>query len=335
MHLVDTLISLKIDVKKVFAPEHGFRGTADAGAWIKDGKDAKTGIPIVSMYGSNKKPSAESLKDVDVVVFDIQDVGARFYTYISSMHYVMEACAENGKKMIILDRPNPNGHYVDGPLLESEFQSFIGMHRVPIVHGMTIGEYALMILGEGWLGDLECDLTIIKNKNYDHTKYYEVPVRPSPNLPNMASIYLYPTICLFEGTDVSVGRGTAKPFQIIGKPGFEGDYEFTPVPVDGAQNPKHKNEECSGYDLSDFGWKFMRDERRLYLNWLVGMYQNSIDKSSFFKSTGSFNLLCGTRSIREMLEAGKTADEISASWKDDVIEFKKIRKKYLLYEDFE
>ena len=334
-HLVDTLLSLGINIKKVFAPEHGFRGVADAGAWIKDGNDQKTGLPVVSMYGKNKKPSSESLSDVDVIIFDMQDVGARFYTYISSMHYVMQAAAENDKRVIILDRPNPNGHYVDGPLLESEFKSFIGMHSVPIVHGMTIGEYAGMINEEKWIGEKKCSLTVVKCANYDHTKFYKVPIKPSPNLPNMASIYLYPSICLFEGTDVSVGRGTSKPFQIIGKPGYDGELLFTPKSVSGATNPKHKGVECSGYDLSSFGRNHMRNEQRIYLNWLVSMYRNSEDKDHFFKSSGSFNLLCGTRSIRNMLEDGKDADEIAASWKADVDQFKLVRKKYLLYKDFE
>ena len=335
-HLVDSLLALGIDVRKVFAPEHGFRGTADAGAWIKNGKDEKTGLPVVSMYGRNKKPSNESLDDVDIVIFDIQDVGARFYTYISSMHYVMEAVAENNKKMIILDRPNPNGHYVDGPVLKPEHQSFIGMHPVPIVHGMTIGEYAKMILGEGWIGSLNCDLTIIKCRHYDHSSFYKVPVKPSPNLPNMASIYLYPSICLFEGTNVSVGRGTEKPFQIIGQPSYPlGNYNFTPVPMDGAKNPKHKDVECQGYDLSEFGWNYMREEGKLHLDWLVGMYQNTPNKDAFFKSSGSFYLLCGNKTIREMLEAGKTAEEIRASWQEELNAFKNIRKKYLLYQDFE
>lgn len=336
-HLVDTLISLGVAVKKVFAPEHGFRGMADAGAWIKDGKDEKTGVPVVSMYGKYKKPSAESLADVDIILFDIQDVGARFYTYISSMHYVMEAAAESGKQVIILDRPNPNGHYVDGPVLESSQESFIGMHPVPIVHGMTIGEYAQMINGENWLKNkVKCDLKVIECENYDHTKFYEVPIKPSPNLPNMSSIYMYPSVCLFEGTNVSVGRGTNKPFQIIGKPNFpKGDYKFTPVAGPGSKYPKHKNVECQGYDLSEFGWHSMRDQRKIYLHWLVGMYRDSNDKESFFKKSGSFYLLCGNKKIKQMLVEGKSAEEIEASWQDEVKKFKLTRQKYLLYKDFE
>lgn len=336
-HLVDTLLSLGVDIKKVFAPEHGFRGHADAGAWIKDGRDSKTNLPVVSMYGRNKKPSSEALSDVDIIIFDIQDVGARFYTYISSMHYVMEAAAENNKKVLILDRPNPNGHYVDGPILEEKYKSFIGMHAIPIVHGMTVGEIAKMLNGEKWLGNGEqCDLEVITCENYSHNSFYKVPIKPSPNLPNMSSIYMYPSLCLLEGTDVSVGRGTDKPFQIIGKPGFKsGDYTFTPQSVEGAKNPKYKNVECKGFDLSEFGEKHMRQQRKIYLHWVIDMYNNSDDKADFFKSSGSFNLLCGTRRIREMIEAGNSAEEISATWKEDVDEFKVKRKKYLLYADFE
>lgn len=336
-HLVDTLLSLGVDIKKVFAPEHGFRGHADAGAWIKDGRDSKTNLPVVSMYGRNKKPSADALTDVDIIIFDIQDVGARFYTYISSMHYVMEAAAENNKKVLILDRPNPNGHYVDGPILEEKYKSFIGMHAIPIVHGMTVGEIAKMLNGEKWLNNGEqCDLEVITCENYTHNSFYKVPKKPSPNLPNMSSIYMYPSLCLLEGTNVSVGRGTDKPFQIIGKPGFKsGDYTFTPQSVEGAKNPKYKNVECKGFDLSEFGEKHMRQQRKIYLHWVIDMYNNSDDKVDFFKSSGSFNLLCGTRRIREMIESGKSAEEISATWKEDVDEFKVKRKKYLLYTDFE
>lgn len=336
-HLVDTLLSLGLDIKKVFAPEHGFRGHADAGAWIKDGRDSKTNLPVVSMYGRNKKPSAESLAVVDIIIFDIQDVGARFYTYISSMHYVMEAAAENNKKVLILDRPNPNGHYVDGPILEEKYTSFIGMHAIPIVHGMTVGEIAKMLNGEKWLKNgIQCDLEVITCDNYTHSSFYKVPIKPSPNLPNMSSIYMYPSLCLLEGTNVSVGRGTDKPFQVIGKPGFKaGNYTFTPKSVEGAKNPKYQNEECSGFDLSEFGDTHMRDQKKIYLHWVIDMYNNSDDKSDFFKSSGSFNLLCGTRKIREMIEAGKSAEEISATWKEDVAAFKLKRKKYLLYTDFE
>jgi uncharacterized protein YbbC (DUF1343 family) len=337
-HLVDSLLSLGVNVVKAFAPEHGFRGTADAGESIKDSKDVKTGIPIYSLHGSkNRKPKPEQLADVDVIIFDIQDVGARFYTYISTMHYVMESAAENGKLVMILDRPNPNGFYVDGPVLEPEHKSFVGMHKVPIVHGMTIGEYAQMLNGEGWLkNEVKCDLKIIKCANYAHKDYYKLPIKPSPNLPNMASIYLYPSICLFEGTNVSVGRGTNKQFQIIGMPNFDkAAFKFTPQPMPGAKRPKHKGIECGGYDLSEFGTTYIRSIKKMYLFWLVGMYKKSPDQANFFRKDGFFKLLCGNGKIKEMLISGATEDEILKSWEADVTAFKVIRKKYLLYTDFE
>lgn len=337
VHTVDYLLDLGIDVKKVFAPEHGFRGKADAGAKINDGLDAKTGLPIKSLHGRRKKPSKEDLFDVDIVVFDIQDVGARFYTYISTMHYIMEACAEQNKTFVVFDRPNPNGHYVDGPVLKEGNESFVGMHPVPIVHGMTVGEYAQMINGEGWLKDqVQCNLIVIKCEGYDHNSLYELPVDPSPNLPNMSSIYLYPSLCLFEGTQVSVGRGTDKQFQLIGSPfNSSGDYRFTPEPKPGASKPKHNGIECLGYDLSSFGIGQMHEVRSMYLHWLVAFYQNSKDKGHFFRKDGFFRLLTGDRSIRKMIEAGNTAMEIEKSWSDDVEAFKVIRAKYLLYPDFD
>ena len=336
VHLVDTLLSLDVNIVKVFAPEHGFRGSADAGEKVKDDKDVKTGLPIISLYGKNKKPKAELISDLDIIIFDIQDVGARFYTYISTMHYVMEAAAENNKKVIVLDRPNPNGFYVDGPILETKYKSFVGMHKVPIVHGMTIGEYAQMLNGEKWLENgIQCDLTVVKCKNYEHKDFYKLPIKPSPNLPNMASIYLYPSLCLFEGTDVSVGRGTPTPFQIFGKPNVDGEFKFTPVPTDGAKRPKHKDMECNGYNLVDFGNQKMREQKSLYLHWLVDMYKRSDNKDTFFVKNGFFNLLCGTREIRNMIEAGKSVEEIQKWYKKDVETFKITRNKYLLYTDFE
>ena len=336
VHLVDTLLSLDVNIVKVFAPEHGFRGSADAGEKVKDDKDVKTGLPIISLYGKNKKPKAELISDLDIIIFDIQDVGARFYTYISTMHYVMEAAAENNKKVIVLDRPNPNGFYVDGPILETKYKSFVGMHKVPIVHGMTIGEYAQMLNGEKWLENgIQCDLTVVKCKNYEHKDFYKLPIKPSPNLPNMASIYLYPSLCLFEGTDVSVGRGTPTPFQIFGKPNVDGEFKFTPVPTDGAKRPKHKDMECNGYNLVGFGNQKMREQKSLYLHWLVDMYKRSDNKDTFFVKNGFFNLLCGTREIRNMIEAGKSVEEIQKWYKKDVETFKITRKKYLLYTDFE
>ena len=247
-HLVDSLITLGIDIAKVFSPEHGFRGIADAGAKIEDGIDVKTGIPIVSLYGKNKKPYAEQLAGIDILLFDIQDVGARFYTYISTLHYVMEAAAENNIKLIVLDRPNPNGHYVDGPIREKGFKSFVGMHPIPIVHGMTIGEYAQMINGENWIST-KCDLSVIKMENYTHDMSYDLPIKPSPNLPNARSVNLYPSLCLFEGTTVSIGRGTSYPFQHFGAPYLESSYSFTPKSGEGSKSPKHENKECFGTDL--------------------------------------------------------------------------------------
>jgi len=338
IHLVDTLLSLGVNVKKVFAPEHGFRGNADAGEKVADGKDSKTGLPILSLYGrKNRKPNVEKLLDVDVVIFDIQDVGARFYTYISTMHYVMEACAEQNKKMIILDRPNPNGFYVDGPILKKGNESFVGMHPVPIVHGMTIGEYAQMINGEQWLANgIQCDLMVVKCQNYEHSDFYELPIKPSPNLPNMASIYLYPSLCLFEGTNVSIGRGTQKPFQMIGSPLIsETGFSFTPKPTPGAKHPKLEGEKCNGYDLEDFGEHYLRSLGKLYLHWVVAIYQESSSKADFFRKDGFFKLLTGDKTIREMIETGKDANEIWESFQDEVKGFKITRKKYLLYLDFE
>jgi uncharacterized protein YbbC (DUF1343 family) len=338
VHLVDSLINLGVKVQKVFAPEHGFRGNADAGEKVADGKDSKTGIPILSLYGKkNRKPSSDKLAGVDYVIFDIQDVGARFYTYISTMHYVMEACAENKITLLLLDRPNPNGFYVDGPILQPSQKSFIGMHPVPIVHGMTIAEYAKMINGEKWLANgVQCQLKIIKCSNYSHKDKYQLPIAPSPNLPNMTSIYLYPSLCLFEGTNVSIGRGTATPFQIFGSPFIpKTDFEFTPEPSFGAKHPKHEGEVCHGYDLSSFGNNFMPEMGALYLHWLTSMYHQSSNKSEFFRKDGFFNLLTGNKTVKQQIINGKTVDEITKTWQKDLQSFKEIRSKYLLYKDFE
>lgn len=334
VHLVDSLVSLKVNVMKVFAPEHGFRGEADAGAHVKDEKDKRTGLSIVSLYGSNKKPSAAQVADVDLLLFDIQDVGVRFYTYISTLHYVMEAAAENGKGVIVLDRPNPNGFYVDGPVLKMEHKSFVGMHPVPLVHGMTIGEYAQMINGEGWLKNgLKCDLQVIKCEGYSHDRYYELPVRPSPNLPNMSSIYLYPSLGLFEGTIVSVGRGTDRPFQCIGYPGNPiGDFKFTPKSMPGAQDPPHRGKECTGIDLNEYGEIQSRLDRKIELNWLIGLYREAPDKKGFFNNF--FDKLAGGTDLRERVIKGEEPEEIRASWQAELNAFKKIREKYLLYDDF-
>lgn len=334
-HLADFLLSNKVDLKKVFAPEHGFRGAASAGETIKDGRDTKTNLPLISLYGKNKKPSAEQLADIDIIVFDIQDVGARFYTYISTMSYVMEAAAEQKKKVLILDRPNPNGYYVDGPVLELKHRSFVGMHQVPIVHGMTVGEYAKMLNGEGWLrGGLQCDLEVITCQNYDHSKHYQLPIKPSPNLPNSNAISLYPSLCLFEGTNVSVGRGTDMPFQIMGAPWFtEFNTQFTPADREGALNPKYEGQLCKGFDLTDFAEHYLIGLGELYLYWLTESYKLAPIKSEFF--TSFFTLLAGTETLQAQIEAGKTPIEIRESWQADLIRFKQIRKKYLLYADFE
>ncbi|CAM1358669.1 conserved exported hypothetical protein [Tenacibaculum sediminilitoris] len=325
-HLVDYLHNYdRINVQKVFAPEHGFRGKADAGEAIADGKDVKTGIPIISLYGKNKKPSPEQLKGIDVVVFDIQDVGARFYTYISTLHYVMEACAELGIQVILLDRPNPNGHYIDGPVLEPEHKSFVGMHPVPVVYGMTIGEYGQMINGEKWLANgIQCDLTVILLENYTHQSTYSLPIKPSPNLPNDISINLYPSLCFFEGTNVSAGRGTNKQFQIYGSPFLEkSDFSFTPQPNEGAKHPKHKEKICFGEDLSA-----SESLVSLNLSWLVKAYQQS-PKKDFFNTF--FTKLAGTKKLRQQIEEGLSEKEIKASWQLGLENFKKVREQYLIY----
>jgi uncharacterized protein YbbC (DUF1343 family) len=332
-HLVDTLLSLGVNVKCAFAPEHGFRGNASAGEKITDSKDPQTGLPIISLYGSNYKPSAEQLKGLDVVVFDIQDVGARFYTYISTMSYMMEACAENKIPMIILDRPNPNGHYVDGPVLKKEFSSFVGLHEIPVVHGMTVGEYAQMVNGEGWLKDaVKCELKVVEMENYLRSAPYELPVAPSPNLPNQKAIYLYPSLCYFEGTVVSEGRGTDKPFQQFGYPKMpNGNTSFTPKTIKGVANsPKFEGKECAGVDLSTFAEDSLRALSKLNLEWLVSAYQNYPEKEKFFDKK-FFDLLAGSSELREQIVAGKTADEIRETWQTELIEFKMKRKKYLLY----
>ncbi|MEM7101745.1 MAG: DUF1343 domain-containing protein [Bacteroidota bacterium] len=336
-HLVDTLANLGINIKSIFAPEHGFRGQADAGETVKDGKDEKTGIPVVSLYGKNKKPTAKMLEGIDLVVFDIQDVGARFYTYISSMCYIMEACAEQNIPFLVLDRPNPNGHYVDGPILQPEHRSFIGLHPVPIVHGMTMAEYAQMVNEEGWLKDeVKCDLSFIKCANYSHSKHYILPIKPSPNLPNQRSIYMYPSLCLFEGTTFSVGRGTDKQFQVLGHPdNLNGDYRFTPVPKPGAKYPKHEGKECVGFDFTDFEIEYLQKVDAVDLDLIVGLYNAFPDKEKFFREDGFFNLLTGNSEIMENIIAGKPAALIEESWQSDVDVFKVMRKQYLLYPDFE
>lgn len=326
-HLADTLMSSGITIKKVFAPEHGFRGAAADGEKINDGTDARTGLPIVSLYGANRKPTPEQLADVDMVVFDIQDVGTRFYTYISTMHYAMEACAEQGKKMIILDRPNPNGDYVDGPKRVPELKSFVGMHPIPIVHGLTVGELAGMINGEGWLeNQVKCDVDVVPLKNWTHADRYSLPVKPSPNLPNDQAVRLYPSLCLFEGTVISVGRGTEKPFLVIGNPEFKDmPYSFTPRPIPGMSNqPPHDGKVCYGLDLSN-----VEVPPGINLKYLLAFYQKYPDKEKFF--IGSFDRLAGTPELKEQIKKGMTEQQIKQTWQKDLDEYKDMRKKYLIY----
>lgn len=330
---VDSLLHAGIDVQTIFSPEHGFRGDADAGAQVKDGKDIKTGLPIISLYGKNKKPTTSQFANIDIVIFDIQDVGARFYTYISTLHYVMQTCAETGTKLIVLDRPNPNGNYIDGPILEQEHSSFVGLHSVPIVHGMTVGEYAQMINGLSWLGqDLHCDLTVIPCRHYTHNTPYDLPIKPSPNLPNNRSIYLYPSLCLFEGTIVSVGRGTDKQFQIIGHPESKiGETSFTPIPMPGATRPKHQDKECRGFDLSNMDLDKAYQTKGINLEYLIQFYKDAKDKNSFF--IPFFTKLAGTKMLQSQIEQGMSAAEIKASWQAGLQNFRAQRKPYLLYSD--
>ncbi len=327
IHVVDFLLSKGILVKKVFVPEHGFRGTADAGEKVDSSIDSKTGLPIVSLYGNNKKPTAEQIKDLDVVIFDLQDVGVRFFTYISTMHYIMEACAENEKKVIIFDRPNPNGNYIDGPVLKSGYESFVGMHPIPVVHGLTVGELAKMINGEKWLkNDLQVDLEVIPVGNWDHSKSYNLPVKPSPNLPNDLSIRLYPSTCFFEGTVVSLGRGTLFPFQVYGYPDPKfGEFTFTPVSIDGmSKTPPLQDKLCYGRDL--------RNEpinHQFTLQYLIEAYNKSGMREKFFNNY--FNTLSGTDQLKKMIMEGKSEGEIKASWSSDLEKYKSIRAKYLIY----
>ena len=327
-HLVDSLVKLNIDIKKVFSPEHGFRGTADAGEVVKDGKDIKTGLSITSLYGSNKKPTKEQLENIDIIVFDIQDVGVRFYTYISTLHYIMEACAKSNIPVLVFDRPNPNGHYVGGPTLEPENKSFLGMHPIPLVHGMTVGEYANMINGEQWLTNgIQCDLTVIPVENYTHTTSYSLPIRPSPNLPNDKSIELYPSLGLFEGTNINAGRGTEFQFQRYGAPFLDKNiftFTYTPVENFGAEYPKHKNELCYGEDLKD------ESTNGVSLKWLMKAYNNATDKSLVF-NTANFTKHAGTNNLQLQIEAGLSEEVIKATWQEGIEKFKKVREKYLLY----
>jgi len=333
VHLVDSILSAGIQVVRVFTPEHGFRGQAEAGELVNNSTDALTGLPIVSLYGDHRKPDIVDMQDIDLVIFDIQDVGVRFYTYISTLTLVMEACAENNVSLLVLDRPNPNGFYIDGPVLKPEFTSFVGMHPIPIVYGMTMAEYARMVNGQHWLKDsLICDLDWVEVSAYTHSRHYKLPVNPSPNLKDMNAIYLYPSICLFEGTKVSVGRGTDSPFCVVGYPGYpDGNYQFTPVSIPGASlKPPYMNELCNGYNLVPYVDELLENPG-LKLDWLIRMYQSS-DKTGFF--TSFFDKLAGGDALKQQIESGLTEEEIRQSWQDDLKKFRAIRKKYLLYRDF-
>ncbi|HWB93163.1 MAG TPA: DUF1343 domain-containing protein [Puia sp.] len=333
VNLVDTLVKKGINIVEIFSPEHGFRGDADAGATVGNQRDASTGIPIVSLYGPKRKPSADDLKDVDVMLYDIQDVGVRFYTYISSLQHYLESAIENHRPLIILDRPDPNGSYVDGPVLDTAFRSFVGSQPVPVVYGMTIGEYARMLLGEGWVKQTpDFKLTIIRCKNYTHHTKYTLPTKPSPNLPNMQSVWLYPSLCFFEGTVISLGRGTPKPFQVFGNPKFPDSlFSFTPESVPGATKPPLMGQRCYGYDLSGIDVAAVTGNK-MSLRWLIEAYSLYPDKDHFFNGNGSgFDRLAGSSELRRQLRQGLTEEEIRKTWEPALGHFKTIRKKYLLY----
>jgi len=331
-HLIDNLLNIGISIKVIFAPEHGFRNIADAGENIESGKDTETGIPLISLYGSHLKPTVEDLTGIEVVIFDIQDVGTRFYTYISTLHYILESCAENHIKCLVLDRPNPNGFYFDGNILDTAYRSFVGMDPVPVVHGMTVGEYAKMINGEGWLKNgIKCDLIVIKCKNYTHKTLYKLPVKPSPNLPNLTSVYLYPSLCFFEGTTISLGRGTSFPFQVFGSPDLpDKGFSFVPESVPGAKNPPHLGIKCFGTDLRDAIKKKLVPKPELILDWVIAAYNDFPQKNKFF--TSYFDVLAGGPVLREQIQKGMTAKQIHETWKEGLAKFAKIREKYLLYE---
>ncbi|MCF2442833.1 DUF1343 domain-containing protein [Dyadobacter sp. CY345] len=338
---VDSLLALGVNIVKIFGPEHGFRGNASNGAKVSDEKDPKTGISVISLYGKLKKPSKEHLADVDLVIFDIQDVGCRFYTYINTLDHVMESCAENNKELMILDRPNPNGYVIDGPILEDHLYSGIGMHKIPITHGMTMGEFAQMLNGEKWLpGQLQCKLKIIKVANYTHDTPYELPVFPSPNLNSQQSILLYPSICPFEGTIVSQGRGTYMPFTVLGAPLLKGKYEFSFMPksIQGmSETPLHQNQDCYGLDLRKYDVSSLRKSKQINLKWLIEMYNAYPDKARFFdmsqsKQMGNFDKLAGTENLKKQIIAGVSEEEIRKSWEPGLTDYKNMRKKYLLYQ---
>lgn len=329
-HLVDSLLDLEIDIKKVFAPEHGFRGQADAGEKVQDGMDTKTGLPLISLYGKNRKPSKELLQDLDVVLFDIQDVGVRFYTYIATLQLVMEACSENNVPIMVLDRPNPNAHYIDGPIMEKAHMGFLGMTPIPLIYGMTIGEYAKMINEEGWLeNNVKANLTVIKMENYTHDSEYSLIIRPSPNLPNDTAINLYPSLGLFEGTNINAGRGSEFQFQRYGASFLDStqySFRYWPRPNFGSKNPKEDGKVCYGKDLSK-----IPKLNEVSLKWIIDAYANATDKKLVFNTSG-FTKHAGTENLQKQIEAGLTEEEIKESWQPDLEKFKKIRAKYLLYE---
>lgn len=335
--ILDMLLAYKVNVTQIFVPEHGFRGNEDAGAHIASGIDSATKLPVVSLYGNNKKPKPEQLTGIDVVIYDLQDVGARFYTYISTLEYCMEACAENGKQLIVFDRPNPNGFYVDGPVMQKEHRSFVGMQAIPVVYGMTPGEYAQMLVGEKWVNGAEkLDLKVIKCQNYNHSTKYKLPVAPSPNLRTMEAVYAYPSLCLFEGTPLSLGRGTDKPFRQYGCPEFEGKftYTFTPTSGYGAKKPPLEGKTCYGELVAPTEMEILEQTKgTMQLKWLIKAFELYPTKSKFF--TSFFTTLAGTKELEAQIRSGKTAETIRKTWENDLIAFKKIRKKYLLYDDFE
>ena len=353
-HLVDTLLKSGVKIVKIFGPEHGFRGNASAGEHVEDGKDKATGLPVISLYGDHKKPTSVDFKDVDIIVFDIQDVGVRFYTYISSLEYLLEATLENKKSLLVLDRPNPNGFYVDGPVLDKKFKSFIGMQAIPIVYGMTIGEYANMLAGENLLSaeanknyrfkksienaaTLSFLLKVVSCKNYDHKIKYNLPINPSPNLRTMGAIYLYPSTCFFEGTIFSEGRGTNKPFQIYGHPNMPHNlFSFTPMPNEGAKSSKCYNQVCYGYDLSGSNEEVLKKvDGKIQLKYIISAYKVFQGKDSFFLKNNFINKLAGNDVFQQQIKTGKTEGEIKKSWQPALVKFKTVRKKYLLYKDFE
>ncbi len=333
-HLVDSLLKHDIKVKRVFGPEHGFRGNAEAGGAIANAIDSRTGLPVVSLYGTHNKPTPADMAGIDIMLFDIQDVGVRCYTYISTLTYVMEACAAAHIPLVVLDRPNPNGYYIDGPVLEPAMTSFVGLHPVPLVYGLTIGEYATIVNGEGWLEKgIKCDLKVIRLKHYTHASRYDLPVKPSPNLPDMASVYLYPSLCLFEGTVVSVGRGTTTPFRVFGHPGLAKEsYSFTPVAIKGiSEHPPCEGKLCWGKDLTADA-EDLKTNGRIELKWLISSYDQLKNKEQFFSNF--FEKLAGTPVLRRQIEAGQTQAEIRAGWKKELDKYSVMRKKYLLYKDF-